>query len=100
MTSLIRLAVFAGAVLAIAPVASAQCVVDPNAVDTAGAPCVGGTAGGSPPLVRGQRPVVRDIKPAQKVAPTRPAVVPAPAKPVPGNLIDPPGLSPAPALKP
>ena len=98
MTSLLRLAVFAGAVLAIAPVASAQCVVDPKAVDTAGAPCVGGTAGGSPPLVRGQRPVVQDIKPAQKPAPTRPA--PGPQAGQPGNLIDPPSLAPPSALKP
>jgi len=99
MTSLIRLAVFAGAVLAIAPVASAQCVVDPKAVDTDGAPCVGGTAGGSPPVVRNQRPAVQDIKPAQRPAATRPAVVPAPAKPKPGNL-SPPSLAPPLALKP
>lgn len=95
MTSLIRLALFAGAVLAIAPVASAQCVVDPNAVGT---PCVGGTAGGSPPVVRGQRPVVQDPKPARKVAPIRPIPAPQPAKP--GNLIKPPGLAPPSALKP
>ncbi|WP_342237158.1 hypothetical protein [Inquilinus sp. OTU3971] len=94
MTSLIRLVVFAGAVLAIAPVASAQCVVDPNAVGT---PCVGGRTGGSPPLVRGQRPVVQDLKPVQKVAPIKPIPAPQPAKP--GNL-SPPSLSPPPALKP
>lgn len=97
MKSLIRLAVFAGAALAIAPVASAQCIVDPKAVDADGAPCVGGTAGGSPPAVRGQRPVVQDIKPAQKVAPVRPIPAPKPAKP--GNL-NPPSLSPPPLLKP
>lgn len=98
MKSLIRLAVFAGAVLAIAPMASAQCIVDPKAADADGAPCVGGAVGGSPPLVRGQRPVVQDMKPAQKVAPIKPIPAPKPAKP--GNLINPPSLSPPPALKP
>lgn len=98
MNILIRLAVVAGAVLAIAPVAGAQCVVDPKAVDADGAPCVGGAAGGSPPLVRGQRPAVQDVKPAQKVAPIRPIPAPKPAKP--GGLIKPPGLAPPSALKP
>jgi hypothetical protein len=98
MKPLIRLAVFAGAVLAIAPTASAQCVVDPKAVDADGAPCANGPAGGSPPLVRGQRPVVQDVKPAQKVAPVRPLPAPKPAKP--GNLINPPSLAPPSALKP
>lgn len=97
MKTLIRLAVFAGAVLAIAPAASAQCIVDPKAVDADGAPCVGGAAGGSPPLVRGQRPAVQDIKPAQKVAPIKPIPAPKPAKP---SLIKPPGIAPPSALKP
>lgn len=98
MKSLIRLAAVAGAVLAIAPVAGAQCIVDPKAVDADGAPCANGTAGGSPPLVRGQRPVVQDIKPAPKVAPVRPIPAPKPARP--GNLVNPPSLAPPPALKP
>jgi len=99
MTILIRLALVVGAVLAIAPVAGAQCIVDPKAVDADGAPCVGGPAGGSPPLVRGQRPLVQDVKPAQKVAPIRPIPAPRVAKPKPGNL-SPPSLAPPSALKP
>jgi len=99
MNSLIRLALLIGAVLAIAPVAGAQCVVDPKAVDADGAPCVEARTPADLERVRGQRPAVQDVKPTQKLAPVRPIPAPQVAKPRPGNLIKP-GLAPPFALKP